>query len=416
MSKTIVVIGGGAAGFFSAVNVARLVPEAKVILLEKSKQFLAKVKISGGGRCNLTHNHTQISAMAKCYPRGEAFVKKTFSKFFVPDTIDWFAQRGMKTKAEADGRMFPESNTSQSVIDVLLQEANVYGVQCNTSIAVENIEQKENQFVLNLSTYTSLVADYVIIACGGYPKAEHFGWLQSLGHSIQSPIPSLFTFNAKKEWLHKQQIPIINLMGVVANNATIKIQGSKLQSNGALLITHWGISGPAVLTLSAFAARHLHEAGYMYNAIINWISDYNETSFLEKLRQLRNELGSQKVIGKNSFDLPNRLWEYLCILSGIEQNTTWSTMNATQQNTLAKHCCSYVFEANGKTTFKEEFVTAGGITLSEVDASTCESKLIKNLYFAGEILDVDGKTGGFNFQHAWSSAWCAATAISTQEN
>jgi predicted Rossmann fold flavoprotein len=417
MPKTFIVVGAGAAGIFCAVNVARLCPQLQVIVLEKSNQLLAKVRISGGGRCNLTHAHTSIAAMAKCYPRGEQFVKKTFTQFFTTDTIEWFAQRGVPTKTEADGRMFPASNTSQSIIDCLLAEATKHNVQIKLRSGVEKIvppSATNTLFTLHISNAEILQADYVMIATGGFAKPEQFGMLTSLGHTISKPIPSLFTFNATKN--AQTHLPkLTDLMGVVVQDTHLKIKGTKLEASGPTLITHWGISGPAVLTLSAFGAQTLHDAEYLYEVQINWCPFFNETNALEKIRETRNMSGLQHIAVRNPFGLPNRLWEFLLGTAGIIPKQKWSELQAKQQNMLAKQLCAYTFFANGKTTFKDEFVTAGGIQLAEIDAATCQSKLIPNLYFGGEVMNVDGKTGGFNFQHAWSSGWIVANSVANKE-
>lgn len=404
MSKKLVVIGGGAAGMFAAVNAARLCPTLEVIVLEKSGRLLAKVSISGGGRCNVTHNCTQISEMIKNYPRGQELVKKTFRKFFTTDTISWFGDRGVKIVAEADGRMFPKSNTSQSIIDCLIKEANTYKVKITLHTGVVAIEKNKKQWDLLCTTQQKITTDFVLIACGGFPKMDQFAWIQKLGHTIAPPVPSLFTFNLKKE-------KIITLMGIVAQNAQVKIVGTKLSFQGPVLITHWGLSGPAVLALSAYAARVLHDVDYTYKVHINWQYQYNETSILQEIREWRNALGTTKVKNKNPLGLVQRLWDFLLQESDIDGEQNWSTLNAKQQNQLAKNLCTYEVQAHGKTTYKEEFVTAGGVQLNEINLSTCESKLAPNIFFAGEILDVDGRTGGFNFQHAWSSGWAVAEAI-----
>jgi predicted Rossmann fold flavoprotein len=413
MQKSIIIIGAGASGIFCAVNIARLCPSLQVIVLEKSNQILAKVRISGGGRCNLTHAHTSISEMAKCYPRGEQFVKKTFQQFFTTDTIQWFAQRGVPTKTEADGRMFPASNSSQSIIDCLLAEATTYKVQIKLRSGVERIilpTETNTLFTLHISNNQVMQADFVMIATGGFPKPEQFALVTTLGHRIASPIPSLFTFNATKN-AQTHLAKLTDLMGVVIQDTHLKIKGTKLEAKGPTLITHWGISGPAVLTLSAFGAQALHDADYLYEIQINWCAFFNETNALEKIRDTRNKTGTQLVALRNPFGLPNRFWEFLIGTAGITPKQKWAELHAKQQNMLAKQICSYTFFANGKTTFKDEFVTAGGVDLAEVDAATCQSKLISNLYFGGEVLNVDGKTGGFNFQHAWSSGWVVANSI-----
>jgi predicted Rossmann fold flavoprotein len=406
VSKHLVVIGGGAAGFFCAVNAARMNPALKVTILEKSNKLLSKVKVSGGGRCNVTHACFDISEMSKRYPRGQNFVKKTFHQFFTTDTINWFEERGVKLKTEADGRMFPVSNSSQTIIDCLLNEAAKYGVEVLMSMDVRKINIQSSIFNLQCSNERTLTSDYICIASGGYPKSSMFGWLKELGHTIEEPVPSLFTFNLPNH-------PITKLMGVSVEKAKVKIIGAKLEEEGPLLITHWGLSGPAILRLSAWGARELGVMNYEFRIIVNWIPEFNEQSLKERFLQIRNTNASQKIIGKNSFGIPNRLWEFLALQSGIKEEMRWADLPVTVQNKFIKNLCAYECEVKGKTTFKEEFVTAGGIKLSEVDANTMMSKKASNLFFAGEVIDVDGITGGFNFQHAWTSGFIAAKAIAS---
>lgn len=397
-------MGGGAAGFFCAVNAARLVPGLKVTIVEKSSKVLQKVKVSGGGRCNTTHLSDSISEMSKCYPRGEKFVKKAFHRFFVKDTIEWFAARGVDLKAEEDGRMFPTTNDSQTIIDCLLREANRYKVELVMQFPVQLLEPHAEGFTIHSTGDRKMEADFVCIATGGFPKAEMFDWItKPTGHSIALPIPSLFTFNIPKH-------PITSLMGV-ATKASVKIAGLKFESTGALLLTHWGLSGPAVLRLSAFAARELHEKNYEYTVIINWLPDYNENSLRAKMLHHRETKGTQKVLNTEWISLPARLWAFLLQESGIDPEARWATLPAVLQNQLIKKLCGYELHAHGKTTFKDEFVTAGGIDTSEVGTDTMASKKIPHLFFAGEILNVDGITGGYNFQHAWTSGFAAANGI-----
>ena len=404
MSKQLIVIGGGAAGFFCAVNAARLDPSLKVTIIEKSNKLLSKVKVSGGGRCNVTHACFDIAEMSKRYPRGQHFVKKAFHQFFTTDTINWFEERGVKLKAEEDGRMFPVTDSSQTIIECLLKEANKFGVDILMNREVKKIERQSSTFNLQLSTGEYISANFVCIASGGYPKSSMFDWLKELAHSIEEPVPSLFTFNLPKH-------PITKLMGVSVEKAKIKIQNSKLEEEGSLLITHWGLSGPAVLRLSAWGARELKIKNYELGININWLPDYNEETLRKKMQELRNTNASQKIINKNSFGLPSRLWEFFAEQSGIKNEWRWADLPSTEQNKFIKNLCSYEYEVKGKTTFKEEFVTAGGIKLNEVDANTMMSKKVPNLFFAGEVLDVDGITGGFNFQHAWTSGFVAAKSI-----
>lgn len=406
MSKKLIVIGGGAAGFFCAVNAARMNPALTVTIIERSNKLLSKVKVSGGGRCNVTHACFDIVKMSKQYPRGEHFVKKAFHQFFTTDTIKWFEERGIKLKTEEDGRMFPVTNSSQTIIDCLLREANKYGVEILMNKEVKSLSMVNGEWSIKFSDSRLLVSDFICVACGGYPKSSMFDWLKELGHTIEDPAPSLFTFNLPKH-------PITKLMGVSVEQAKIKIQNLKLEETGPLLITHWGLSGPAVLRLSAWGARELKIKNYELRVNINWISNYNEEAIRKKFQELRNTNASQKVINKNPFGLPARLWEFLTGESGIKNEWRWADLPSAEQNKFIKNLCSYECEVKGKTTFKEEFVTAGGIKLSEVDPNTMMSKKVSNLFFAGEVLDVDGITGGFNFQHAWTSGFIAAKAISS---
>ncbi|MEO5947370.1 MAG: NAD(P)/FAD-dependent oxidoreductase [Chitinophagaceae bacterium] len=402
--KKLVVIGGGAAGFFCAVNAARINPLLEVIILEKSNKLLSKVGVSGGGRCNVTHACFDMQEMSKKYPRGGSFIKKTFHQFFTTDTISWFEERGVKLKTENDGRMFPVTDSSQTIINCLLSEAQLYGVKILMKTEVKTIVKEDDLFKMELSNGETLIADFVCIASGGYPKVSMFRWLTELGHSVEEPVPSLFTFNMPKH-------PITKLMGVSVPNATVKIIGTKLSQTGPLLITHWGLSGPAILKLSAWGARELASKNYDFNISVNWFTDYNEQQLAEKFQAIRFELASQKIANKNPFGLPQRLWEFILESSGVKNELRWADLPAKEQNKLIKNLCAFEFNVKGKTTFKEEFVTAGGIKLNEIDHNTMMSKVVPNLFFAGEIMDVDGVTGGFNFQHAWTSGFVAAKGI-----
>lgn len=404
LRKRLLVIGGGAAGVFCAVTAARLIPGLEVLVIEKSLKLLSKVKVSGGGRCNVTHDCREIAEMVKRYPRGEKFLKKAFHYFFTTDTMEWFAERGVALKTEADGRMFPVSNTSQTIIDCLLREADKYGVTFLMNKAVEKIIPGEEGFRVQLSNKDTLHANYICIACGGFPKVAQFDWIKDLGHTIQAPVPSLFTFNLPGNTITK-------LMGISVEKAKVKISGTKLSEAGPVLITHWGLSGPAILRLSAWGARELAASNWRFTVIVNWLPDHNENSLRELFQELRFSIASQKLSGKNFFGLPARLWEYLLQVSGIKEEWRWADLPATEQNKLLKNLTGWEALVSGKTTFKEEFVTAGGVTLSEVDPNTMMSRLVPDLFFAGEILDVDGITGGFNFQNAWTTGWVVANAV-----
>lgn len=402
--KKLIVIGGGAAGFFCAVNAARLNPLLKVIVVEKSNKLLSKVKVSGGGRCNVTHACFDIGEMSRNYPRGANFVKKIFHHFFTTDTIKWFDERGVTLKTEKDGRMFPVSDSSETIIRCLLKEASTYNVAIMLNADVKKLKKTGEQFQVELSDHRHLTADYVCVASGGYPKSSMFDWLKETGHTIEYPVPSLFTFNLPGH-------PIRELMGISAENVKVKIQHSKLAESGSILITHWGLSGPAVLKLSAWGARELAKLNYEFVISINWLPDMTEQTLKERFLLIRNDYAAQKVKGKNNIGLPGRLWEFLAAQSGVTETMRWAEMSSVVQNKFIKNICNYELQVKGKTTFKEEFVTAGGIKLSEIDHNTMMSKKVSNLYFAGEIIDVDGVTGGFNFQHAWTSGFIAAKSI-----
>ena len=424
----LIVIGGGAAGIFCAVNAARQHPGLHVTVLEKTGKLLSKVKVSGGGRCNVTHACYDITEMAKRYPRGGHFVRKAFYRWFTTDTIDWFAARGVELKTEADGRMFPVSDSSQTIIDCLMKEVNRYGVEIRLHAEVKGVSGPAfaggeggsygdptfaegyggvGRFRVELADGRFLDADYVCVACGGYPKSGMFDWIRQLGHSIEEPVPSLFTFNMKGD-------PITRLMGVSTPEVQVKIAGSRLVEKGPLLITHWGFSGPVILRLSAWGSRELAAGGYRFGIQVNWIPAYSEQQARERLQELRQETGGRQVGSGNPFGLAQRLWEYWLTQADIAGDVRWADLPAKALHRLVSLLCAGTFTIEGKTTFKEEFVTAGGVKLSEVEVSTGESRKVQGLFFAGEILDVDGITGGFNFQHAWTSGWIAADTIAAR--
>lgn len=408
--NTLIVIGAGASGFFCAVNAARLDPNLKVIILEKSSKLLSKVRISGGGRCNVTHDCDDIVTMSNRYPRGKNFVKKTFHQFFTNDTEEWFSSRGVDLKTEEDGRRFPVSNSSDSIVHCLITEANTFNVEIMVNIMVEKIDMQDEQFTLstlrNGKDILQLKADYICIATGGFPKADQYHWLTAMGHTISSPIPSLFTFNLPSHRINA-------LMGITVENAEVKIPALKAKESGPLLITHWGLSGPAVLKLSAWSARGLADLQYNFKAVINWIPPYTENSLRDYFQSYRLQMATSRMHQK-MFGLSQRLWDFIIQESGINDIMRWGDLTTVLQNRLIKMLTNYEVEIKGKTTFKEEFVTAGGISLSEIEPSTMESRRVPHLYFAGEIMDVDGITGGYNFQHAWTSGFIAATSIAAK--
>ena len=412
-NKKLIVIGGGAAGFFCAVNAARMNPELEIFILEKSNKLLSKVGVSGGGRCNVTHACYDIQEMSKKYPRGGSFVKKTFHQFFTTDTINWFEERGVKLKTEKDGRMFPVTDSSQTIINCLLSEAQQYGVKILMKTEVKTIVKEDDWFKLELSNGELLTSDFICIASGGYPKTSMFEWLTKLGHSVEEPVPSLFTFNLPAGQAGMPKHPITKLMGVTVPNACVKIVGTKLIQSGPLLITHWGLSGPAILKLSAWGARELADKNYDFTVLLNWLPEFNEQQLSEQFQKIRFDIAAQKIANKNPFGLPQRLWEFILESSGVKTDIRWADLPAKEQNKLIKNLCAAEFNVKGKTTFKEEFVTAGGIKLNEIDHNTMMSKVVPNIFFAGEILDVDGVTGGFNFQHAWTSGFIAAKNVAS---
>ncbi len=394
------VIGGGAAGFFAAIHASGQGRE--VTIFEKSPKLLSKVKVSGGGRCNVTHRPMEISKLVKNYPRGEKFLKRIFPKFKSEDTINWFESRGVELKEEADGRMFPVSDSSQSIIDVLLKEAHKLNISIRKSCGVKSITPVEKQYKLETDAGI-IVVDKLIIATGGHPKLDSYSFLKDLKHSIVEPIPSLFTFNTPKESLRE-------LMGLSVADGIVKIEGTKMTYRGPVLVTHWGVSGPAVLKLSAFGAQWLKDKNYVANALINWNGAFGEEEYNAHIKSYALAHPNRKVVSNSLFDIPSRLWEHFCERSGIENSQLFSTLSKKQINKLVQNLFCYTLRVEGKTTFKEEFVTAGGIALNEVNPDTMESNYYPNLYFAGEVLNIDGITGGFNFQAAWSTGFLAGIA------
>ncbi len=399
----IAIIGAGAAGCFAAANIP-YAPGREVVVFEKSNKVMQKVKVSGGGRCNVTHACFDIPELLKKYPRGQRFLRKTLYEFTPQHTIDWFQQRGVELKTEDDGRMFPVTDESQTIVDCIWQQLQQNKVQVRYGKAVKRIERSGEQLILHFADESIYSADKVLIACGGFPKTEQFSWLKETGHTIQEPVPSLFTFNMPKH-------PITELMGLSVEEAGVRIQGTKISEKGPLLITHWGLSGPVVLRCSAWGARELHDRWYDFKILVNWLGEITEQDVREQFVGLRQDMGKQYMHHKNPFGLPRRLWEYMLKQCGIEESVKWGEMPAKAQNKLVQTLIADEYHIQGKTTFKEEFVTSGGITLAEVNPQTMESRVVPGLYFAGEILDIDGITGGFNFQHAWSSAYIAANSM-----
>lgn len=408
-SSDVIIVGGGAAGFFGAINCAIQNPNLKVTILEATNQLLAKVKISGGGRCNVTHHCFNPGELVNNYPRGGKELRGAFSRFQPQDTIKWFESRGVKLKTEADGRIFPVTDDSQTIIDCLVKTAQELGIKILTQTPVKEISKSEFGFNLSLKSGDILTSKSLLIATGS--NALGYEWAKKLGHSIQSPVPSLFTFKIK-------DIRWNNLAGISVNNVHLQLgikQGKKLEQKGALLVTHWGISGPAVLKLSAWGARILHENKYNLPLIINWLSEYNLESVKQELSKIKESVSKQKVINYNQFNIPKRLWQSLVNYSLTNVDKIWAEMTKKEMEKLATELTKGEYLIQGKGMFKDEFVTCGGITLKEVDFKTMMSKICPNLYFAGEILDIDGITGGFNFQNAWTTGYLAGIAINNDK-
>jgi predicted Rossmann fold flavoprotein len=393
----IIIVGGGAAGFFTAINIVEKNPKLKVAILERGAEVLQKVRISGGGRCNVTHACFEPNELVKFYPRGEKELRGPFYQFCSGDTIEWFEKHGVELKIEDDGRMFPVSNSSQTIINCFLQATTKLGIKVLTGQSVQSIFKKENVWKIETQT-ENYISEKLILATGSNPKIWEM--LQSHGHAIVSPVPSLFTFNIK-------DARIKELPGVAAL-ATVKVKDSKLESSGPLLITHWGMSGPAVLKLSAWGARTLNDKNYQFTIYVNWLHDMDLADAEKKLKNLKLEHAKKAVSKKSPFELTNRLWESLVLASSIEADTKWADLSKVQLQNLSNQLTNGAFQVNGKSTFKEEFVTAGGIDLKEINFKTMESKLHENLYFAGEIVNIDAITGGFNFQNAWTSGFIVA--------
>ena len=400
----IAVIGGGAAGFFSALAAQENYPDAHIAILEKSKKVLSKVKISGGGRCNVTNGCTNIKTLVKAYPRGEKILKKAFRVFHTQHTMNWFEERGVALTIQEDQCVFPVAQDSQVIIDCFLQEAKRLGVQIRTQQGVQKLEPVDNAWQIHFqrAVVPPEQFDKVIIATGGSPTLKGLQWLADLGHRIVTPVPSLFTFNmpAEKE--------VCELMGIVVERTRCSIQGSKLKSDGPLLITHWGMSGPAILKLSAFGARWLQEKQYQAVLQVNWVDEPNQQTVQEALQDIVQEHSQKQLSNYRPYALPDRLWQYLLQKSQLPLNKRWAELGKKGLNKLSALLTNDSYQVQGKTTFKEEFVTCGGVDLSNINPATFESRVCPNLYFAGEVLDIDGITGGYNFQAAWTTAFIAA--------
>jgi len=402
MSRSFAVIGGGAAGFFAAINAADLNPDIKVTILEKSQHLLAKVKVSGGGRCNVTHACFEPRELIKFYPRGSKELLGPFHTFQPTDMIEWLEYRGVNVKTEDDGRMFPATDKSQTIIDCFLEEAKKHGVQIRTSSGVKKIVRGEEDWIIHLADGEELHADDLLIASGS--SNSMLSLIGELGHTIVEAVPSLFTFNI-------QDKRIEGLAGVSSAQCEVRIEGTKFSAIGPVLITHWGLSGPGILRLSAWAARELASVKYDFIIRVNWDTRFTKESCVEFLKEWKKEHLKSQVKAYSAVKIPHRLWCSILIQHPTILETRWADISNKQIDLIAEAICSTFFRVNGKSTFKEEFVTAGGVSLKEVDFKTMKSKLIPNLYFAGEVLDIDAITGGFNFQAAWTTAIVAARDV-----
>lgn len=410
----ITVIGGGAAGFFSAITCAKTYPQARVTLLEAGRQLLAKVRISGGGRCNVTHACFDPGVLVQNYPRGGKALRGAFTRFQPRDTVEWFAGHGVKLKTEEDGRMFPITDDSETIVNCLIRAAEDAGVKIRTGDAVVSVkkltgntaegEQGDTapRFEIELKSGESFKCDRILLATGSNPSG--FKWAKELGNTVEQPVPSLFTFNISDSRIKE-------LAGISVPNAKVKLPGAKLEQSGPLLITHWGLSGPAVLKLSAWGARFLHDRHYKTSVLINWLPQYNAEVLRQQLLAVKSQLSHRLIVSNCPFPVPRRLWERLTSSIGIDEQKRWADLSNKTLDRLLQELVQGEYQIAGKGAFKEEFVTCGGVNLKEVDFKTMESRRCRGLFFAGEILDIDGVTGGFNFQSAWTTAWLAGIAI-----
>ena len=395
LSRNIAVIGGGASGFMAAITAKETNISSNVTIFEKTDKLLAKVKISGGGRCNVTNATYSLSKLIKSYPRGGKQLKKSFNIFNTKNTVDWFESKGVKLKTEEDNRIFPLSNNSESIVNALINTAEELAIRVSVKSNVSKIQLSKQGFILNINN-EKLLFEKIIIASGGSAKSSGFEWISSLGYKIINPVPSLFTFNMPKN-------PITKLMGLSVSDVTVSIKGSSLKQTGPLLITHWGMSGPAILKLSSWSARDLADLNYDFTVQVNWLT-LNEEIVREKIMKISS---NKKIYNHNPFIIPKRLWLFILEKLEIPEDKIWRELSKKNKNRLINTLINDEYEIKGKTTFKEEFVSCGGISLSEVNMLTMESKRHNGLYFAGELLDIDGVTGGFNFQAAWTTGYLA---------
>ncbi len=402
----IIVVGGGAAGFFGAIACAEAHPDAQVTLLEAARSPLAKVRVSGGGRCNVTHACFEPSLLVQHYPRGGKALRGAFTRFQPKDTVAWFMQQGIPLKTEGDGRMFPTTDDSSTIVECLMRQADENCVRLKLGAAVRSIARQDGQFAITLQgADVPLWADAVLLATGSQPRG--YAIAQSLGHSLEPPVPSLFTFN-----ITDPRLQDLAGVSVPAAHLRLQVEGQvPLQQTGPLLITHWGVSGPAVLKLSAWGARLLHDHRYHATLIVNWLPNQNPETLRQELLKVKSQLAQRAIATSCPVLIPRRLWERLVEYAGIAPTVRWAELSNKSLNRLLEELTRGSYSITGKGVFKEEFVTCGGVRLAEVDFKTMESRLCPGLYFAGEILDIDGVTGGFNFQSAWTTGWLAGQAM-----
>lgn len=404
MTEKIAIVGGGAAGFFAAIVCAQANPANEVSIYERGPEFLTKVRISGGGRCNVTHACFDPRAMSERYPRGERALISPLNRFSPGDTVAWFEERGVRLKTEEDGRIFPVTDDSQTIIDCLVDEAKAAGVRLFTRKGVETVRRTGSGFELQFADGATSACERLLLATGGTRSSSGERLAQSLGHKLLPPVPSLFSFHVRDAWLR-------SLPGVAVSGVEASVPESRLRERGALLITHNGVSGPVILRLSAWGARYLHQLGYEFKLRLNWLPNLNEDRLRDRLRGLRESNPNRRVLNSPIPPLPVRLWEQLAVAAGVDHETRWTNFSRAQANELTRLLRGTELDVNGKSLNKEEFVTCGGVDLREIDFKTMESRVTPGLYFAGELLDIDGITGGFNFQAAWTTGWIAGHAM-----
>lgn len=401
----IAVVGGGAAGFFAAIAAKQTNSKARVTIFERGQKVLAKVLITGGGRCNLTNSFAQITDLKQAYPRGDKMMKRLFNVFSHKDTCQWFEQRGVKLVKQDDECVFPVSQSAQSVVDALTHEAHKLGVEVRTGYAVEAVKQMGNgELQLLFKVQKPVTVQRAAITTGGSPQANALQYLANLGHNIVQPVPSLFTFNIADATFKA-------LMGTVVEGVTVSLVGTKHKATGPLLVTHWGASGPAILKLSSYGARYVHDCGYQFPIAVNWIGLTNSALVAEHLQVIVDSNPRKLLTSVHPFGLPTRMWQYILEKKALGADKRWDELGKKGLNKLVEALTNDQYKVTGKGAFREEFVTCGGVSLSDINLNTMESKVCKNLYFAGEVLDVDAITGGFNLQAAWTTGYVAGKAM-----